>query len=487
MPMDPNFNRGTGRLVTDRFDFEKHTNGDGSRHDGYDIDMIPPMIITGNPYSNVRSAIEALNAIIAPVSVQDATGTIKGILKLTQDFGGTADLPKVTGLQARPVSALAPTNSQVLTWNNGLSVWEPQTPSNSFTASLDLSGTNVAQTVVGIQGRSVFSAAPANGAVLEWITANNRWEPTSSVISLTINATNNTITDTSIAAGDILFSNGSKFVRKAKGANGTFLGVSGGVVDYYTPPSVGVSGTGFVTATSSVFDPNATSSIRYTGGKFQTDVAIQYKNGVNTGDLNWVPTTSRTLSLPDATDTLVGKSTVDTFLNKTLDVAGTGNFLTSTGQTTGDLLKNNGTQFLRFAMGTSLQILRVNSGGTDLEYASTVSQTSGIGPTITNSTGGTQQNVTDTAGTLLVGLIRFTTSTTLGGLIAPSDGYGRIVLTPIGGTLTINHENVSSTNVNRFNTPGGITWVIADGYSTVTYYDSVTSRWRLLLGLGTTG
>ena len=38
----------------------------------------------------------------------------------------------------------------------------------------------------------------------------------------------------------------------------------------------------------------------------------------------------------------------------------------------GDLLKNNGTKFVRMPRGTANQVLRVNSAGTDLEYATPV-------------------------------------------------------------------------------------------------------------------
>ena len=42
------------------------------------------------------------------------------------------------------------------------------------------------------------------------------------------------------------------------------------------------------------------------------------------------PTTDRTVSLPNATDTLIGKATTDTLTNKSFDLGGTGNSLTGT-------------------------------------------------------------------------------------------------------------------------------------------------------------
>ncbi len=51
----------------------------------------------------------------------------------------------------------------------------------------------------------------------------------------TYNLTNNTLTDTGAVSGGIPIHNGTKYVTTAKGADGSFLGVSGGSVGYYTP------------------------------------------------------------------------------------------------------------------------------------------------------------------------------------------------------------------------------------------------------------
>lgn len=60
-----------------------------------------------------------------------------------------------------------------------------------------------------------------------------------------------------------------------------------------------------------------------------------------------------------------------TLQNKTVNA--TNNTITDTGAATGALLKYNGTKFVQFAKGSANQYLKVNAGGTDLEFATLAS------------------------------------------------------------------------------------------------------------------
>ena len=81
-------------------------------------------------------------------------------------------------------------------------------------------------------------------------------------------------------------------------------------------------------------------------------------------------TANRTVTLPlltgnDEFDTIAATQTLT---NKTINA--TNNTITDTSTAAGDILKSNGTKFVRLARGTALQVLRTNSGATDLEFAS---------------------------------------------------------------------------------------------------------------------
>ncbi len=95
--------------------------------------------------------------------------------------------------------------------------------------------------------------------------------------------------------------------------------------------------------------------------------AYNFVTGANKAIVQCTPTANRTITIQDATTTLVGRDTTDTLTSKTM-VLGS-NTLTDTSAALGDLVKHNGTRFVRFARGTANQIPSVNSGGTDLAYA----------------------------------------------------------------------------------------------------------------------
>ncbi len=97
------------------------------------------------------------------------------IISLAKDLGGTLTLPKVIGLQGRPLSDVLPSLNQVINWN-GIA-WEPK----SLKLSGDVDG-YVANTIsvnkirgktLGISLSSLGSAQ--DGYSLVWINGQNEW------------------------------------------------------------------------------------------------------------------------------------------------------------------------------------------------------------------------------------------------------------------------------------------------------------------------
>src|SRR6266566_1546012 len=161
IPISHNFSpdNNAGRLATDRFDFQKHVNGESFRHKANQVDLSPPVIIDLQTIDNAQDAIAALANFIS-VNVPDASPSQKGIIQLGGDLLGTAVSPTVVGLQGRPVSTLPPTIDQVLLWNG--SAWAPSNLSSSFIANGDLVGNNITQNVIGLTGVSGTVAAHCN-------------------------------------------------------------------------------------------------------------------------------------------------------------------------------------------------------------------------------------------------------------------------------------------------------------------------------------
>ncbi|HEY1301440.1 MAG TPA: hypothetical protein VGF07_13150 [Stellaceae bacterium] len=133
------------------------------------------------------------NAAWSPVLGLDG-GTMTGALTLAGDpaapmqpatknyvdlLGGLVaprNSPTFTGVPRAPTAALADNSTQIAT----TAYVQAQGYLTAIALAGDLAGSGaspLAATVVGLQGRALSAAAPANGQVLGWSAANNNWAP----------------------------------------------------------------------------------------------------------------------------------------------------------------------------------------------------------------------------------------------------------------------------------------------------------------------
>jgi hypothetical protein len=342
--------------------------------------------------------------------------SIGGEVKVKTSGGG------VTTLQGGGASALtglsdvlitSPTNQQYVRWNTAAGKWLNET---AFPAGEANTISNI-----GTTGQGIFkqkTAADLELYKLNSLTAkltialdapNNKidFDIASTVATndnsltlsnKTININTNTIQhSTTNTAGDILKNNGTSYQRLARGSALQMLRVNSGGTDL----EWATAGSGDVVSSASntfgdfdqVFrsgrldlrNPANTFSYNFTGSAIATDrniilplltgndtVVCEAHTQTLTNKTLTTPiissiSNSGTLTLPVGAETIVGRATTDTLTNKTVNA--TNNTITDTSQATGDLLKNNGSKFVRMAKGTGLQVLRTNSGATDLEWA----------------------------------------------------------------------------------------------------------------------
>ncbi len=145
---------------------------------GVDGDWVPspiPPSTPGNADGDVTGAYDALTvgkiqgrdiAPDAPSDLQVLTWN-QGLAQWepqTVTGGGSGN---ATQIQSRNVAATAPTSNQVLAWNQGLAQWEPQTVSGGGSGD-----------ATSIQGHSVDATQPTAGQVLLWVGgATGDWVP----------------------------------------------------------------------------------------------------------------------------------------------------------------------------------------------------------------------------------------------------------------------------------------------------------------------
>ena len=103
------------------------------------------------------------------------SGGGSGITQLTGDVtagpGSGSVASTVVALRGKTVSTSAPTDAQILIWNNTTSQWVPKTLSSDVT----ITNAGVA-TVAKIQGMQVSAfTSPSNGSLMYWSNLSNQW------------------------------------------------------------------------------------------------------------------------------------------------------------------------------------------------------------------------------------------------------------------------------------------------------------------------
>jgi hypothetical protein len=212
-------------------------------------------------------------------------------------------------------------------------------------------------------------------------------------LNKTYNVNSNTLTATSQAVGDLLFNNGTQYIRLARGSNNQVLTSTATTIQWSSISSASTTAVNVWSAQQTFNDTmlllrnpaNTFSATLKSGAQTAARVfTFPVVSGDDTIDTNTSTATltnktltspvistivnTGTLTLPTSTDTLMGRATTDTMTNKTFVYAN--NTVTDTSAATGDIPKHNGTKFVRFGKGTANQVLQTNSTATDLAWSS---------------------------------------------------------------------------------------------------------------------
>ena len=248
------------------------------------------------------------------------------------DLSGFYPAPIVVGAEGYQFNFNLSTQSDgyAITWNNGTWILSPVV--NRFVAAGDLSGTNLTQRVIGLQGRPVGNISPTDGYVLTWNGTEWLPEPVPAGGTVTL-------------AGDVTGLSSSTTVAKLQGVVISGTPSDGYVLEATSPTaaswqalSIFLSGDVFGVYSDTVIDQiTGTGSNQYTGtgtsvnilatesilGARTTNEVYGVVNGVTTTDgTTWVTIFAFTPTADTGNDWLVSLIGLDVTTNNPI----TGNF-----------------------------------------------------------------------------------------------------------------------------------------------------------------
>lgn len=221
----------------------------------------------------------------------------------------------------------------------------------------DASGTTAACAVEAATGLTNLFTIRATAPTMQWVVATttpriNQADVTTGSATgqaMTIQAQN--ATGATSTGGALTLTSGT-----GTSAPGSVAIQTGGTARLTVAPTAATLNFAGVQFSSNVVNPLIRQNDETTNSVNGDPLTIQAQNSTGT------TTTGGALVLTSGTGTSAHG-------NVNIQVGGTTRLQLTPTQATGDILKSDGTTFGRFARGTSLQYLRVNSGGTDLEWA----------------------------------------------------------------------------------------------------------------------